>query len=349
MDLILALLRLALSIIFGVAGITKLMDRRGTREAVVNFGAPASLAPAIALILPIIELLITVGLLFNSTTWWSALLALLTLTVFMVAISVNLAQGRTHDCHCFGQLHSRPLGWPTLIRNILFALAVVVVLWRFEPNAYPAIHTTIAAAFADLNKIIVLLFVVALFSGAAALGIWQRKRKQVASNAAEITGLPLDTPAPEFELESYDGGNRSLKQLLEPGKPLLLLFTNPKCGPCLTLFDEIKDWQQSHGDKLTIALISRGTIKENFVSVAKNGLGEVLLQQKFEVAQLFGANATPSAVVVSPEGVIFSHVAAGADEIRNLLESVLGKPLTNGELASVDADEFHSPTFDTTN
>lgn len=326
MDLILALIRLFLSLIFGVAGITKLLDQPGTREAVVNFGAPKHSAPRIAVALPVVELLIMLGLLFNRSAWWSAVAALMTLSIFMIAIGVNLAQGRTHDCHCFGQLHSRPLGWPTLVRNIIFALLAVVVIWNFRPNAYPAIHTTILGALAELNPIAAVLLVVALICGVAAFVFWQKRQPDKAVQVPE--SLPLDSPAPHFEIQSYEGGNRSLSELLQPGKPLLLLFTNPKCGPCVSLFQEIKDWQEAHGQTLTIALISRGSIKENFVSVAKNGLGEVLLQQNVEVAQLFRAYATPTGILVNQEGRIASPPAAGADEIRELLGSVTGQSLS---------------------
>jgi thiol-disulfide isomerase/thioredoxin len=127
-------------------------------------------------------------------------------------------------------------------------------------------------------------------------------------------------------LTAYAGGTRSLTQLLDHGKPVLLIFTNPTCGPCVVLFAEIKEWQQSHSDRLTIALISFGTIKENFVNVARNGLGQVLLQQQREVAEKYGADVTPTAVVVNSRGRIASPVAAGADEIRALLATVVGIP-----------------------
>jgi hypothetical protein len=102
MHLITVLIRLALSAVFGIAGVTKLLDQRGTRDAVKNFGSPESIAPALAIVLPIAELAIAAGLLFNSTVVLSGIAALLVLGMFVVAISVNLAQGRTHDCHCSG-------------------------------------------------------------------------------------------------------------------------------------------------------------------------------------------------------------------------------------------------------
>jgi thiol-disulfide isomerase/thioredoxin len=153
---------------------------------------------------------------------------------------------------------------------------------------------------------------------------YRRQKQQALTAAAPPLGLPLNSAAPAFELAAYAGGTSSLPQLLAYGKPLLLIFTNPTCGPCVVLFKEIKEWQEAHSEQLTIALISFGTIKENFVNVARNGLGQVLLQQKREVAEKYRAHVTPTAVVVDTSGRIASPLAAGADEIRALLGTVLG-------------------------
>ena len=320
MPLIIVLLRITLSAIFGIAGVTKLIDPRGTREAVKNFGSPDPLAPALAIALPIAELAIAAGLLFTNTTRGSAVAALIVLALFVVAISVNLARGHTHDCHCFGQIYSRPLGWPTLVRNLVFALVAAFVFWQSDISA-AGIPNTLAKL--DPSQWLWLLGAVAVVI--AVLIYLQRRQKQLTVATPKAPqGLPLDSVAPPFELAAYAGGTTSLTQLLTYGKPLLLIFTNPTCGPCVTLFAEVKDWQQSHREQLTIALISFGTIKENFVNVARNRLGQVLLQQEREVAEQYGAHVTPTAVVVNTTGRIASPLAAGADEIRKLLTTVLG-------------------------
>lgn len=321
MDLFIVLLRVALSAVFGIAGVTKLLDQRGTRDAVKNFGAPEAMAPALSLVLPITELTIAAGLLFTGTAGASALAALLVLGLFVVAISVNLARGRTHDCHCFGQLYSRPLGWPTLARNLVFALGAGIVLWV----AYTRPSASVVTALAQLGSFQRLLLTGALAIVVVILIYLHRRQKHLlAKTSTAPKGLPLDSVAPQFELAAYAGGTSSLTQLLAYGKPLLLIFTNPTCGPCVVLFEEVKEWQESHSEQLTIALISFGTIKENFVNVARNGLGQVLLQQEREVAEKYGANVTPTAVVVNTSGRIASPLAAGADEIRKLLSTVLG-------------------------
>lgn len=321
MHLLIVLLRIVLSAVFGVAGVTKLIDLRGTREAVRNFGAPESLAPALSIALPIVELAIAAGLLFVNTTRASALGALLVLALFIVAIGVNLARGRTHECHCFGQLYSRPLGWPTLVRNLVFALGAGFVFWQAGNETSPSIVSTLAR----LNTAEWLWLIGAFVAVVAVMVYLQRRHRQLAeTTAAAPRGLSLDAIAPAFELAAYAGGSTSLTDLLAHGKPLLLIFTSPNCGSCVKLFEEIKKWQESHSRQLTIALISIGTIKENFVNVARNSLGQVLLQEKREVAEKYGANVTPTAVVVNIRGRIASPVAAGAEEIRNLLAGALG-------------------------
>ncbi len=326
MLLLLVFLRIALSAIFGVAGVTKLLDLAGTREAVKNFGAPEPLVPALSILLPILELSIAAGLLFNISTSLSALGALSLLALFIVAISINLAQGRTHDCHCFGQLHSRPLGWPTLVRNILFAFAAGFVVWQAATTEILGI----VLALGQLGPTQWALLISAVVATVITLGYLQRReaRRKLAAATAEETpeGLPLNTIAPAFELEAYEGGRTSLDQLINAGKPLLLIFTSPTCGPCVVLFEEIKNWQRAHREQLTIALISKGTIKENFVNVARNGLGQVLMQKEREVAEQYHAMVTPTAVVVNTDGRIASKLAAGAEEIRSLLQTVLGSP-----------------------
>src|SRR5687768_8810446 len=189
MALVIALVRLILSLVFGVAGITKLTDQKGTREAVMNFGAPKAAAPSISVVLPILELAIAIGLLFSATAWLSALAAVLVLGIFVVAISINLAQGKTHECHCFGQIYSRPLGWSTLIRNVLFALAAGVVLWN-GPAFQPNLVSTLSSAFADLSTWQLVILIVAVIAAAGLL--LQRRQATPADQPYEPpAGLPI--------------------------------------------------------------------------------------------------------------------------------------------------------------
>jgi len=325
MSPLLILVRLALATVFGVAGVAKALDQRGTREAVTNFGAPAGMAPSLAVVLPVGEIAIAVGLVFPFSAWFGAVAALSLLALFIVAISFNLYRGQVADCHCFGQLYSRPLGWPTLVRNFAFAVLAVFIIWR-GPGEVGAGSPWFAQQLgADRTLAIAIEVVMAGLIVTAVVIAWLKSRNQStkpqATNA--VSGLPLNSPAPGFDVNGYSGEGTSLDRLLIVGKPLMLIFVSPKCGPCIIILEEIAQWQRAHGEQATIAVISTGTIKDNFVNVARNGVTNFYLQQEREVAERYHAHLTPTAVLVTTEGRIGSDLAPGADEIRKLLQRLI--------------------------
>jgi hypothetical protein len=112
-----------------VAGLTKLADLKGSQRAMRDFGVPALLAPTLGILLPVAELAVAVTLFASMSAWWGALGALVLLLLFVGGISYNLAHGRQPDCYCFGQLHSAPASWPTLIRNGALALGAGLIVW----------------------------------------------------------------------------------------------------------------------------------------------------------------------------------------------------------------------------
>lgn len=343
MSLTLILVRLALGAVFGVAGVAKALDQRGTREAVTNFGAPSGIARPLSFLLPLCEIGVAAGLVLPVSAWFSALTALALLLLFMVAISVNLYRGQATDCHCFGQLYSRPLGWRTLVRNFVFAGLAAFIVWRGPGEVGAGPWWFAQELGAGRTQAIVIELVLALLIVTAVVLAWLKSRNQnsllwidrwlaklglddAATKPAAtpvVRGLPLNSSAPEFDLFGYAGGRTSLDQLLNRGKPLMLIFVSPKCGPCIIILEEVAQWQRAHSEQATVAVISTGSIKDNFVNVARNSLADTFLQQEREVAELYRAQVTPTAVWVTREGRVGSELAAGADEIRKLLHQLI--------------------------
>ena len=64
------LLRLLLSATFAVAGLTKITDSKGTRQSILDFGAPAWLARPVAWLLPLAELACAFALLPAASAVW---------------------------------------------------------------------------------------------------------------------------------------------------------------------------------------------------------------------------------------------------------------------------------------
>ena len=59
----------------------------------------------------------------------TAVLAAVLLTAFTALLVRLLLDGRRPPCDCFGSLSRRPIGWGSVVRNlVLLALAVVAAL-----------------------------------------------------------------------------------------------------------------------------------------------------------------------------------------------------------------------------
>jgi hypothetical protein len=78
----------------------------------------------------------------------------------------------------------------------------------------------------------------------------------------QAAGLPVGSQAPDFGIRGLHGETLTLNSLRAVGKPVMLIFTEPNCGPCDAPLPEIGRWQEAHSEKLTIAPISRGGPEE---------------------------------------------------------------------------------------
>src|SRR5262245_58204997 len=110
--------RVVLAAVFGIAGIAKFFDLKGSEKAMKGFGLPDVLAKPFSIILPAIEIFIAY-LLLSEFRWYGAVGALILLSLFILGMIGQIVRGNKPDCHCFGQLYSEPVGYSSLIRNIL--------------------------------------------------------------------------------------------------------------------------------------------------------------------------------------------------------------------------------------
>jgi thiol-disulfide isomerase/thioredoxin len=347
MEIALLITRLLLAFVFALAGAAKLADRAGSRQAIVDFGLPSSLASPLSILLPLCELAVAAALIPAATAWWGAMGALALLLLFVVGIGLNLARGHKPDCHCFGQIHSTPAGWKTLARNGILAAIVGFVVWEGKGGAGPsAVGWLGALSTAQLVALVMGLVVVGFLAaqwwvvvhllrqngrllmrlealeGSVAQG---GGAASSSNNGVLASGLAVGTQAPPFSLSGLYGETLTLEALLSHDKPLMLLFTDPNCGPCNALLPEIGRWQEEYPEKLAIALISRGDTEENRTKTSEHGVGHVLLQRNWEVADAYQVKGTPSAVLVTPDRKVGSPVAVGPEAIRDLVRH-LAKP-----------------------
>ncbi len=343
MDILLLLARLVLSGVLLVAAYGKFADLEGSREAMRGFGIPRNLVPVAGLGLPIVELLLGLGLLPVSTAWWAALSAMLLMLVFIGGIAWNLRQGRTPDCHCFGQLHSEPAGPRTILRNGLLALIALFIVmagwgdpgvslggWIADRTGFEMV--VLVGGIVMAGAIVLLGWLVTQLMAQNGRILDRLDALETAAGIAtapapaageKVAGLPIGARAPEFTLPDLSGEPTSLTALRAPGRTLLLFFTNPGCEPCQRILAQIPNWQERAGKQIDLVVISRGSVVANEEKARQHGLSRVLIQDGREVNKSFGVESTPSAVVVRSDGTIGSAVAAGANAVTALVEETL--------------------------
>jgi uncharacterized membrane protein YphA (DoxX/SURF4 family)/thiol-disulfide isomerase/thioredoxin len=326
MDTVELALRIVLAVVFAAAGVGKLLDLEGSRRAMQDFGVPERAAPAVGLALPIAELAAAVLLIFAPTAQVGAILAALLLAGFMLGIWNALRKGQQPDCHCFGQIHSAPAGKATLIRNgVLLAAALVVAIGGSGPAIDDWVSARGAAELVAIGigilGIAALVYAWTIYSENKTLQNDLRIARR-AGNMGGRFGLPVGTPAPMFELDGMSGETVKLSSLLDHQKPVLLLFMSPSCGPCAGMLPKVRQWQDALDDRLTIAIISAGTSEQN-EHLAEAGIENVLLQEGFEAGDAFSVKYTPTAVVVSRDGLIASALGETEQAIEPLVRLAL--------------------------
>jgi peroxiredoxin/uncharacterized membrane protein YphA (DoxX/SURF4 family) len=342
MELILLLLRLLLAGILGLAGIGKLLDPDGGEKVMTEFGVPSSIAKAAAIALSLFEILLALALLSTSTSWIGAVAAFLLMLVFIGGMLWQIAKGRAPDCHCFGQLHSEPVSKKSVIRNIVFAAPALVLAF-----AGPSFQGySLSDPQIDSAQNLFGILSVALF--AAVLIYLRRISKQQSEILRRLQllelmsadggaverneagdpndSLPIGGLFPDFALADLTGTTVQLSDLLNTN-PQLFLFVDAACVPCSVLLPELDEWERELKGKIDFVYISRGTVDENIFKFGEERA--LLLQQDKELSAAVFARWTPSALLMSSEGRVMSHVAVGDQAIRDLILSMKNADPTN--------------------
>lgn len=375
MDTIWLLARLILAAVFAVAGVGKLMDIPGSIKATQGFGIPERLARPIGTLLPFLELLAAILLIPVSTALAGAVLALALLTAFLAGMVNSLRKGEAPDCHCFGQIHSEPVGPRTIIRNaVLAALAIVVLFGGTSPG-----HSLLGWLDGESGAVKVLAAGVALLILAVAAEGWLIvhllgqngrmliKMDEIAARPMAVAAQP-PVPAqaavepvkvaPAFSGTGLIGEKVTLDSLRAHKKPVLVIFSDPGCGPCKTLQPEIAKWQTDYADRLTVAMVTRGSIDEAREKVKPQGIKNVLIEKDRSISKAYDVPGTPAAVLIDIDGNLGSKVVAGSDAIRTLVGTASNPAPTNGSGAKTpaprpaglaigtDAPEFTLPNKD---
>jgi hypothetical protein len=179
----------SLGIVFLLSALPKLRRPLAFTRSVVAYEIlPDNVAYLFALILIPLEVFLAIALLTGVLTDIALLLALVLLTIFLVAIWINLKRGRRISCGCFGET-SEQISPRTLARLFLL-LAVVLFLVSFR-NTGGASLPHLGAMTANGSTLIYLLQSVFVAVFLILLGAWMLNLPELALLVRYWRGVQL--------------------------------------------------------------------------------------------------------------------------------------------------------------
>ena len=320
MTTVAVLARSLLAVAFLLSAASKLLDRDGSREAASGLGVPERFARPVGLGLPVVELAAAGLLLPGATARLGLVVSGLLLVAFTALLIGNLVKGRRPTCRCFGQLSDEPISWLTVARNVV--LLGLVVLGSLGGSPTGVLAWLEARDPTVLAVVCVLLAVVAV----AAIASTSRLRKPEVEAPAPAPAAPElreGDLAPAFTLPDLDGNLRSLDDMVGGDRSLLLVFSDPGCGPCNELVPQLEVWRAHHSSHMSVVYLSSGV--EDAIRTKADDYGldpsaTLPLGGDFAVPDRYGFRGTPSAALIGPDGRLVGPVAAGGEEIADLLQ-----------------------------
>lgn len=132
--------------------------------------------------------------------------------------------------------------------------------------------------------------------------------------------------SPDFEAASLDDGiPRRWSSLMASDKVNVLVFWSVTCPHCQKELPKLNTWLQGHKDGINVVTAARvdndqmKTKTQEFCRLSAFSF-PTLVDPTFKIADLFNVNATPTILVIRPDGVIDSVVPAGEDTFAGFLE-----------------------------
>jgi peroxiredoxin len=166
-------------------------------------------------------------------------------------------------------------------------------------------------------------------NGSASQGMGKVPDPSLARSRLNRSGLKAGAVAPDFLLPRVGGGELSLAELR--GQRVLLVFSDPKCGPCDELAPYLQELHQQRRD-LAVVMISRRDAEATAAKATALGLTfPIVMQQQWEISKKYGMFATPIGYLIDEQGIVTTDVAVGIEPIRSLaglppLAAIPGEP-----------------------
>jgi uncharacterized membrane protein YphA (DoxX/SURF4 family)/thiol-disulfide isomerase/thioredoxin len=285
---------------FALAGAAKLSKMRVFSTELVDLGIPAALAPALAILLPVVEISVAIALIPGDSARWAAFAALALLTVFTAVLVDARRRGFSDSCNCFGALAVAAGGRQALLRNGALASFCVLAAW-FDGRGAEAISPAARAA------------AIGIVLAIAVLALQLRRRGWWASRAALEHGGDI----PVHLFESLNGETIDLRR---SERRTLLLFWTPDCAPCQYMLPRLRAWESAPPEGAPqLVIVADGSAEAQRSAGLQSPIS---LDPSSRIFRAFGVPGRPAAVVIDHGTTFNSAPILGAPAIL----AALGAP-----------------------
>ena len=94
------------------------------------------------------------------------------------------------------------------------------------------------------------------------------------------------------------------------------------------MFAELSRWQTALADRLTVVVISQGSVEENRPVAEEHGIATVLRQESLEVMSAYRVRGTPAALIITADGLVASSAVGSIVAIEPLIRLALRRGAT---------------------
>ena len=129
---LLFVLRTIVAFVFIYAAILKIAEPGDFSQAIANYKLlPDISINVLGIILPWIEIIAGILLLFGVAVKENSIIISGMLIVFIIAIGISLARGLNIDCGCFGTANGDQIGLIKLLQNIgLLVIGIILIIYN---------------------------------------------------------------------------------------------------------------------------------------------------------------------------------------------------------------------------
>jgi uncharacterized membrane protein YphA (DoxX/SURF4 family) len=302
-------LAIGLALLLLVSGVAKLRDQSALRDELPSFGVPRALGPTVAVALPLIEVCAGVLILIPATRSAGGVLSAIILSFVLVAVCYAMRNRPSRPlCHCFGSMYSRPVDRSTVLRLVALIVTSIVVAW---PSKLITGECGTTCGIGSLNVLRGLVLLLLLSSAAQ----WRVSQHLIRQQAILLSQSERVRPTVGVRPGAGEApGVLGDVSAATSHHDFAVVFVGHQCSACVGLIDDLVRSDMEPARPYVVVSDSA-----EIPGARLNGAEAVVVDEDNRLQQMFGIQATPTAIIISHDQLALRPRAEGVDAVMESL------------------------------